>query len=129
MEAMIRVQSWLSDEGIEMMRQIAAFIVMAMPATAHATPIYLTCDFAEKPGYGIKLTADEGAGTVAVIVPSTGYSETMRAAFSTDRVVFEGRLLSYSLSRVSLKLERTIKSINAIDHGICRIEAAPKRAF
>lgn len=105
---------------------------IALPASASTTaPAYMTCVFTNSEGAKseVKITVDEAAGAVSILVPSTGYSTRLAGAFSADRVVFRNSSLDYSISRVDLSATRTIRQINSTDKGKCIIEPPPKRAF
>lgn len=116
------------------MRKISSAAVIVagfVTAPAIAAPTYMSCVFVSSEGAKseVKITADESAGTVDVLVPSTGFTARMAGTFTSDRVLFKDKMLDYSISRVDLTVSRTIRMINSTDKGKCSIEAPPKRAF
>lgn len=108
-----------------------ASIAVSLAVPAAAAPTYMTCIFTNSEGTTseVKITADEGAGTVSVLVPKTGYTGRMAGTFTPDRVVFKDDMLDYGISRVDLTATRTIRMINSTDKGKCSVDPAPKRAF
>lgn len=114
-----------------MMKKLAlAFGLIALPTAALAQPTYLSCEF---PGRGspfiVNVTADEQAGTVSLYMPSTDNRQQMTGTFTSDRVLFADRVMTYALSRVDLTLIRTVTMIKAEETGTCKIMLPPKRAF
>lgn len=107
-----------------------SIIYMIAAIAAQGGPTYLTCAFVtEGRRTEIQVTADEAAGTVSVFVPVTGNTQRMQGTFTPDRVLFQNNQLSYSLSRVDLRLERTIRMISSTDVGQCTITQPPRRQF
>ncbi|KRA84182.1 hypothetical protein [Altererythrobacter sp. Root672] len=94
---------------------------------AFAAPTYLDCRF---PGaVPIKITADEATGKATVFVPSTGFTETLTAAFTPDEVIFANNMLDYKISRTDLSIDRTVRLLKKTDRGQCKVVEAPPRAF
>lgn len=103
--------------------------VMASPAVA-ATPTYLECNFPSRDAsFEVQVTADEANSTVTVYMPKTGNTEKMTAVFTPTQVLFQNRMMSYTLSRTDLSINRTVPMIKASDNGKCEVVTAPKRAF
>jgi hypothetical protein len=102
-------------------------IISLLAAAAAATsPTYLRCTFTGDAE--VMFTADEAHSAVTVSIPSTGYVETLPAAFSPDAVRFRNRVIAYEISRTALTAHRTFDGA-AADPGTCKVEDAPKRAF
>ena len=112
-----------------------AAAVAVCPTAALAAPAYLTCQLPKRDGsvLEVKITADENAGQVTVVIPETGLSERVPAVFSPSSVSWG--LYSdfrYELSRVDLSITRVFSISGAErsrDAGVCELEPAPKRAF
>jgi hypothetical protein len=106
---------------------VALVATVAQASGGAGNPVYLKCDFGSQAL--VNLSADEGASSVSISVPSTGYTARFRAIFSATEVAFEDSQLAYRLSRTDLSITREIKLINDVETGKCAIEAPPKRAF
>lgn len=98
---------------------------------AWAEPAYLDCQFISKDGspFPVQITADESAGTVSLFMPTTGNTQKMTAAFTSDKVIFHDDLMVYALNRVSLVIARVIRILNETEDGTCKLKEVPKRAF
>jgi len=104
----------------------SAAVLAAVVSPATAKPVCLTCLFG---AVSVQFTADEQEATVSLFVPTTGYSNTMRGTFTPDQVVFRDTQLAYKLSRTNLEMTRTIILINSPEHGQCKVQPTPERAF
>ena len=118
-----------------MTRRLIALMLLGgalTPITAHAAPVYLTCMFDN--GFETDLAPDEKAGTVALTLVKTGYTEVLDGVFSADKVLFEDSDTRYRLSRIDLTLTRTyhVRGVQVGEPSVskCRVQKNPaKRAF
>lgn len=99
-------------------------------APAMASPTYLKCTFPSSKGpWPVEITANEASSQVTLLMPKSGHSQRLAAAFSIDEVRFGNRDMSYVLSRTNLSITRTTPILNEIVRGDCQIAQPPKRAF
>lgn len=111
-------------------RMIAVGLAAGMSVSASAAPVYLKCYFdVDGTIASIDVTADEDDGTVAVHIPTSGFSERLNATFTASQVIFRNNLISYVINRVDLTINRTVRMLNSIDRGQCEVQEAPRRAF
>jgi hypothetical protein len=101
--------------------------LIAAPATANATPVYLSCSI--KDAAALSLTVDEPNSLVTVMVDKTPAPQRLNAAFAATVVTFGNRTVLYTLDRRTLALVRKVPSMGWVDHGQCRIEKVTDRAF
>lgn len=109
---------------------IAACLCLISASPAHAAPAYLTCDMTstETP-FSFNVTVDEQAGTADLFFPHSGSRQRLAATFTSDRVLFGDRMISYTINRVDMTLVRVTPIIKSTDQGLCKIQPAAKRAF
>ena len=107
-----------------------------LPASAAASPTYLKCSFTEEgKTVAMLVAADEADGSVTTHSGPTGYSERRSAVFSPTSVRWASPSpsggLRYALSRTNLSITRdlVIGDKTVTDHGTCKLQAPPRRAF
>lgn len=97
--------------------------------SALAAPTYLTCSLDGLPPKGFGFTIDEQAGTVGILIKTSGHSRVVPAAYSPDKIFINEGDVRWMISRTDLRFSRTIKMIDSTTYGTCEIDAVPKRAF
>lgn len=116
-----------STFSIVVMASVSAFLA-ASPAIAQ--PTYLACTLMiDGQPERIDFTTDEQAGTVSILITSSGSSRTVNGTFTPDRVVVDEPSARWAISRVNLEFSRTVKMIDATDVGQCEVQEAPRRIF
>jgi hypothetical protein len=112
------------------MRALVILLLGAVAAPANAAPAYLKCFFPSRDKtFEVQITADEANSAVTVFMPSTGHTEKMAAVFTPTQVLFQSRMMSYTLSRTDLTIRRVVPIIKADETGTCEVVKAPERAF
>lgn len=113
------------------MRYLSAVAMsLVIPSAAQAAPIYLNCFISvDEVKTEVQVTADEANGSATVFIPSIGRTANMVAAFRPTEVIISDRFGFYRIDRRTLAIERTIKMLDGVDRGTCKIEKAPARAF
>ncbi|NIJ34951.1 hypothetical protein [Sphingomonas oligoaromativorans] len=123
------------------MKHVIALALIIIPCAAQAAPIYLKCQLnpgATGGGGGddliskapMDVTLNEEAGTVTYLFPGVGRAYTVRAAFTSDKVTFNG----FTVNRTNFVFQRDMSALQApgrpaiIDEGRCWL-AEVKRAF
>jgi len=105
-----------------------AAIMISNPAIAKPTYLACTLMIDGQPEH-INFTTDEQAGTVSILIVSSGSSRTVRGAFTPDKVIIDERSVRWEIDRTDLGFSRTITMINSTTNGQCKIQTVPKRAF
>lgn len=112
-----------------MKRTLLVSAALLCPVPALAAPVYLSCQFPEDPRAPIELAADEANQTVNITEVAGKSSETYRAVFTKDQVIFQDKYGPYTLSRVTLDIVRGLSLTKSVQAGKCKLEPVPKRAF
>lgn len=109
----------------------AALAWIVTPDTALAKQTYLSCVYGDPNSNGeqLEIVADDGAGKVAIYVPTTQVNVSYRATFSPKAVEFHDRIGStYEIDRSNLSFAVTKMGIGR-QTGRCKLTTPPKRAF
>lgn len=114
---------------------LLALALMAAPVSA--APTYLNCRVVSDEGNvtEINIAADEQNQNVTTEIVKTGFSERRPAVFSPVAVSFSSPMsfggLDYKISRTDLTITRTLTAGDKafVEHGTCKVQEAPKRAF
>lgn len=105
-------------------------LALLAPVNALAAPTYLKCEMpAESGPFLFNVTLDEGAGSADLFFPHSGYRQRLIATFTANEVRFGDRQIQYTVNRTDLSVVRVTPIIKSIEQGVCKVEAAPKRAF
>lgn len=111
------------------MRLKSLFVLLALvPGVACAKPTYLSCTFmVDGVPEVFKVTADPENSSVSTLVVRSGGGKAWRAVFTPDQVVFGDDDVGFVLSRVTLRLAKTVNLINSTTYGQCKKSQAPTK--
>lgn len=111
---------------------IAFSVLLTSGVQAAANPTYLTCRYDVNGQEQVhEFTLDEANSQASMYIATTGYSRTGSATFTPERVIFEERPFTFTISRTDLSISRTIRGLGtAPTTGTCQLRPnPPRRAF